>query len=99
MAWSADVCFSWSLFALLKEECKLGPPRQTSTDHAIYYGKQNFLFHIPLLPNHLPLLEPILFIVIWGEWMVMQEENFFVRDTSKIVLLLLLPRLGNPCHQ
>ena len=35
MAWSADVCLSWSLFALLKEEGKQRPSRQTSADHAI----------------------------------------------------------------
>ena len=38
MAWSADVCLNWSLFALVKED-KQRPPRQTSASHAIYIGK------------------------------------------------------------
>ena len=44
MAWSADVCLSWLLFALLKEEGKQRPARQTSADHAIQQGKQNIQF-------------------------------------------------------
>ena len=45
MAWSADVCLSWLLFALLKEEGKQRPARQTSMDHAIKQSKVNKIYY------------------------------------------------------